>query len=102
MYGTVSRYRLKPGSEQAAIALSEELEQNPPPGYVGGYTYRLDAGGDEYITASVWSDRETYVQNAKGQRQQQWFTRVRELLVGDPEWNDGEVVFASRQELSRA
>lgn len=97
MYGTVSRYRLKPGWEQAAIALSKDLGQNPPPGYVGGYTYRLDAGGDEYITASVWSDRETYVQNANDQ-QQQWFARVRELLVGDPQWNDAEVVFASRQE----
>src|SRR5487761_550449 len=56
MYGTVTRYHLKPGAEEESVALARELEQNPPPGYVGGYTFRLDSGGSEYITAAVWSD----------------------------------------------
>jgi heme-degrading monooxygenase HmoA len=94
MYGTVSRYRLKPGSEQAAIAMSKELQGNPPPGYIAAYTYRLDSGNDEYITASIWSDRDTYVKNSNDERQQRWFQRVRELLIDDPQWSDGEVVHA--------
>lgn len=93
MYGTVSRYRLTPGSEPAAVALSQEMNANPPPGYVASYTFRLDAGGDQYITAAVWNDRETYNRSANDERQQRWFARVSELIVGEPEWNDGEVIF---------
>ncbi|MHB8488828.1 MAG: antibiotic biosynthesis monooxygenase family protein [Candidatus Dormibacteria bacterium] len=95
MYGTVTRYHLKPGGEEESVALARELEQNPPPGYVGGYTFRLDSGGGEYITAAVWSDKETYRANADDERQRQWFARVRELMAGDPQWNDGEAIFAA-------
>lgn len=69
MHGTVSRYR--------------------------GYTFRLESGGDEYITAAAWRDRETYAMSAADERQQRWFARLREHLDGDPQWNDGEVIFAS-------
>jgi len=96
VYGTVSRYRLKPGSEDQVVVLAREMDQDAPPGYVGGYTFRLDSGSDEYITAGVWSDQETYRKNADDERQQRWFARVRELMAGDPEWNDGEVIFAAR------
>lgn len=94
MYGTVSRYRIKPGSEATLLALSHELSADPPPGFVGAYMYRLDAGNDEYITAAVYTDRETYRRNADDPRQQRWFERVREHLVGDPTWEDGEIVDA--------
>jgi quinol monooxygenase YgiN len=97
MYGSVTRYRLKPGSEEAALTLSRELAADPPPGYVFGYTYRLDSGGDEYITAAAWTDRETYQKNSNDERQQRWFARVSELLVGQPAWNDGEVIEAWHQ-----
>lgn len=95
MYGTVSRYHLKPGSEDALVALSQELRSDPPSGFVGSYTFRLDSGGNEYITAAVWSDRETYVRNSNDERQQRWFQRIADLLDGEPQWNDGEVIDAS-------
>jgi quinol monooxygenase YgiN len=92
MYGTVTRYRIKPGAEEALLALSRELADNRPPGFVAASVYRLDAGGDEYITAAMYTDRETYAKNSNDERQQRWFERVRELLVGEPQWNDGEVI----------
>jgi hypothetical protein len=95
MYGTVARYRLKPGREADALALIDELAADLPHGYVAAYTYRLDAGGDEYITAAVWIDRETYVKNASYERQRRWYERVRELLVEEPTWHDGEVIHAT-------
>ncbi|HZU75409.1 MAG TPA: antibiotic biosynthesis monooxygenase [Dehalococcoidia bacterium] len=97
MYGTVSRYRLKPGTEAQALALANELDTNPSPGYVGAYMFRLDAGNDEYISVGVWSDRDMYRKSAEDERQQQWFARFRELMAGDPEWNDGEVIWAPRR-----
>lgn len=94
MYGTVARYRLKPGTEDAMRALSEELADNPPPGFIAGYIYRLDSGGDEYITAALYSDREAYHRNSADARQQAWFARVSELVAGQTEWHDGEVISA--------
>ena len=95
MYGTVARYRLKPGCEADALALIDELAAGLPHGYVAAYTYRLDAGGDEYITAAVWVDRETYLRNASNDRQRQWYERIRDLLAEEPVWHDGEVIHAT-------
>lgn len=92
MFGTVAHYRIKPASEAALLALSREMAANPPPGFVAAHIYRLDAGSDTYVTASVWSDRATYRKNADDPRQQQWFARFRDLLAEDPTWFDGEVV----------
>ncbi len=95
MYGTVSRYRIKPGSEAAIVALSRELAANPPTGFIGAFLYKLDGTDNEYITAAAYSDRETYRRNADDPRQQQWFERVREHLASDPTWSDGEIVDAT-------
>ncbi|HEY6538648.1 MAG TPA: hypothetical protein VI138_06375 [Candidatus Dormibacteraeota bacterium] len=95
MYGTISRYRIKAGSESAVLALSRELVDDPPPGFVASYICRLDAGNGEYMTAAMWTDRETYKKNSADPRQQRWFRRVQELVVGEPSWNDGEVIAAA-------
>lgn len=92
MYGTVTRYRITPGAEAQLVELSRELEQRRPPGFVTGFVYRLDSGGDEYVTAAIYSDRESYRRNAADPAQQDWFRRLSELLVGEPQWSDGEVV----------
>ncbi|TMD98326.1 MAG: hypothetical protein E6I76_04735 [Chloroflexi bacterium] len=65
---------------------------DPPLGFVAAYTYRLDPSGDEFITASVWTDRDTYVRSSSRERQQRWIERVHELLIDDPQTSDGEVI----------
>jgi hypothetical protein len=92
MYGTVFRYRVKPGMEEKVSALITEFEANPPEGFVAAWTYRLDSGGGEYITAAAHTSKESYVENAGRPAQAAWFQSFRELLVDDPEWNDGEIV----------
>jgi hypothetical protein len=92
MYGTVFRYRLKPGMEQQHIELFKEFDANPPEGYVASWTYRLDAGHNEYITAAAHTDREAYLANATRPAQGAFFERFRALLADDVEWNDGEIV----------
>ncbi len=91
MYGTVFRYRVKPGKEQEHIELFKQFDANPPEGYVASWTYRLDAGHNEYITAAAHTDRAAYLENATRPEQKVFFERFRALLADDVEWNDGEI-----------
>jgi hypothetical protein len=92
MYGTVFRYRVKPGMEQQHIELFKNFDEHPPKGFVGAWTYRLDRGGNEYITAAAHTSKAAYAENAKRPEQGEFFQRFRDLLVDDVEWNDGEIV----------
>ena len=92
MYGTVFRYRVKPGMGGRLPELLKEFDASPPAGFVAGWTYRLDEGSDEYITAVSFTDKDAYVDNANSPEQAAFFERFRELLAEDVEWNDGEIV----------
>jgi antibiotic biosynthesis monooxygenase (ABM) superfamily enzyme len=96
MYGTVFRYRVKPGMEERLPELLKEFDANPPAGFVAGWTYRLDGGSAEYITAVSFTDKDAYVKNADSPEQAAFFGRFRELLADDVEWNDGEIVIEQK------
>ncbi len=91
MYGTVFQYRLKPGKEAEFDRMTEEFMANPPEGFVGAWTYRLDAGNNEYITAAAHSSKAAYQENAQSAAQAKWFEGLRALMVDDPQWHDGEI-----------
>ena len=92
MYGTVAKFRVKPGMEQALIAVSEQAKSEID-GLVGEYVYRMDAEPDVYYLAVTFRDRETYKANAASPEQHERYKAFRELLVDEPEWHDGEIVF---------
>lgn len=98
MYGTVMRYRMKPDSEDKALALTAEFRDHVPDGFVASYTYRLDAGDDSYITAVLFESREAYRASSDTPEQGEWYGRFSELMQGEPEWNDGEVFEAFTRE----
>jgi len=98
MYGTVAHLRVKPGQEQALLALQREWESQRRPkvkGAIGEYLYKLDRNPNEYILVVLFQDKETYSANANDPEQDRWYRRWRELLEADPQWNDGEVVYSS-------
>jgi hypothetical protein len=83
--------------EQQHIEQFKAFDANPPEGYVASWTYRLDKGGNEYITAAAHTDKAAYLENAKRAEQGAFFERFRELLADDVEWNDGEIVVGGSQ-----
>lgn len=98
MYGTVAHMRIKPGQEKAAIALLKEWERERKPkvkGAIASYLYKKDTNPNELIMAVVFQDKKTYVANAEDPEQDRWYRRVRELLVADPVWEDGEIIATS-------
>jgi antibiotic biosynthesis monooxygenase (ABM) superfamily enzyme len=96
MYGTIARFRMKPGSEDRLRELSREYETLKIPGFVYEYIYRLDAGQNEYALVVAFDSKENYVANAKSPEQHQRYQKLRDLLEADPEWSDGEIVYAHR------
>ncbi len=95
MYGTVARMKCKPGAQQAVLDLFKEGDAQKTTGFVASYCYRLDKDADELIITVVFQDKKTYFANADDPETDKWYKRLRENLAADPEWNDGEIAYAS-------
>ena len=95
MFGTVAKMRVKAGAEQEFVRISQETESVPVPGVVAVYVYQMDADSREFYMAVVFESRESYVANANSPEQHQRFLQLMAVLESEPEWHDGNVVFAN-------
>jgi quinol monooxygenase YgiN len=95
MYGTVARFRLKPGMKDDFLGLLHEYHQLRVPGLVAEYVYQMDADPDEYYLVVAFESKEAYFANANRPEQDARYRRLRELMAEDPEWHDGEVLVAT-------
>ena len=94
MYGTVARFRLKPGMEGQVIEQMHAFEIARVPGTVATYVYQMDADANEYYVAVVFASKESYVANAQSSEQDARYRQLLTLLESEPEWHDGEIVYA--------
>jgi len=98
MYGTVARYRIKPGAEGQLRQIIEEqarvFEAGQVPGFVASYGYRMDADPNDYYLAVVFASKEAYWANAQSPEQDARYRQLLPLLEHEPEWHDGEIVDA--------
>lgn len=94
MFGTVARITVKPGKEQDLLVIGERWthERGEASGQVAQYVFKLERVPNEYIIVGIFPDRDAYYRNAADPATHRWYQQIRELLEGDPEWNDGEVV----------
>lgn len=95
MYGTVARMRIRPDSEQEFARIVNEIEGVKAPGQLAVYVYKMDSTPHEYYMAVLFESREAYHANARSPEQHQRFVKLMSVLEREPEWNDGEVVFAA-------
>ena len=65
-----------------------------PPGSRGLSVYRSDSDPQEYWVAGGWDSKDAYTTNSNTPAQDAVFHRLRALMESDPEWHDGEIVFA--------
>lgn len=96
MYGTVARLRVKPGKEKELVELSQDESGLDIPGYIVQYVYRMDNDPQEYYLVVIFKDRASYVANADSPEQDARYRKFRALLESDPEWHDGELVYADK------
>jgi hypothetical protein len=95
MYGTVARMRVKAGAEAQIRQISTELGVGRAPGEVAVLVYQLDRDSRDFILAVAFESKEVYVANANSPEQHARFMQLMQYLEGEPEWNDGEIVFST-------
>ncbi|MFL5693089.1 MAG: antibiotic biosynthesis monooxygenase family protein [Ktedonobacteraceae bacterium] len=96
MYGTIARYRLKPGAEAQLEEQSRIFQAAKVPGFIGTYIYRMDADQHEYYLAVLFTSKEAYMANARSPEQDARYRQMLQLLEEEPEWHDGEVVYVEK------
>jgi quinol monooxygenase YgiN len=95
MYGTIGRCQVMPGHFGEVEEILREWGTSIKPlhaGAIATYTYRADADPDAVFIVAVFSDKASYQAQGAVPEQGIWFGRLREHLVDDPQWNDGEIV----------
>jgi quinol monooxygenase YgiN len=99
MYGTIARFRLKPGKGAELAELLQEFEEENIPGVISEYIYQMDADPQEYYMAVIFEDKDQYMLNADSPEQDERYRRMRALLEDDPEWHDGEIAYSASWHL---
>ncbi|MBI5931021.1 MAG: antibiotic biosynthesis monooxygenase [Chloroflexi bacterium] len=94
MYGTVARMRVKPGMEDRFDQIAREIGVGRAPGQVAVMVYQLDRDNREFILTAVFENRDAYFANADSPEQYERFMKLMQVLDGEPEWNDGEIVYS--------
>ena len=94
MYGTVARMRLKPGMDEIMAQQMRDFEAAKVPGAIAVYVYQMDADPHEYYMAVLWDSKESYRANADSPAQHGRYQAYRHALESEPEWHDGEIVYA--------
>lgn len=92
MFGTVARFTVKEGAEDQLIELMNSYEDASIPGHIASTVYKLRDGERQYMMATRFEDEASYRANAESPEQHQRYLQMRELIEGDPEWNDGDIV----------
>jgi quinol monooxygenase YgiN len=95
MFGTVARMKVKPGKLDQLKALMDEEEQRTPDGYMSSTVYQSTDDPNVFWLCVVFRDRASYIANAESPGQDELYQRMRAILDADPEWHDGEVVYAT-------
>jgi len=94
MYGTIARLRVMPGAEEQLIQFARDESAIKIPGLIAQYVYRMDNDPDEYYLVVLFESHSAYTANADSPEQDARYHQFRALLASDPEWHDGEVIYA--------
>jgi quinol monooxygenase YgiN len=101
MFGTVAKYRLKPGHEKQFLDEMGSFEGDPPAGWVYHTIFRSTKDPNEVWLSVVFESEEAYRKNAESPDMDKEYRKMLEHLQGDPEWHDGHVIHeAMRQQAT--
>src|SRR5690606_15573056 len=64
MYGTITRFRIKPGVRDEFIKAMDSFGDAVIPGWGADYYFQMDKDPNEFYLVAIFQDRETYMANA--------------------------------------
>jgi quinol monooxygenase YgiN len=89
MYGTIARFRIKPGVKEEFIETMDSFGGDVISGWVADYYFQMDNDPDEFYLVAIFQDKDTYLANADSPEQHERYLKFRSYLADDPEWHDG-------------
>lgn len=92
MYGTIAKLRVKEG-------MSDEILENLRRdgiglGHIAHYVYQMDSDPNEFYVAVIFESKEAYHKNAQSPETNTEFEEMMKYLDGEPNWNDGEIIYS--------
>ena len=91
VYGTEAKMKLKPGAAEKMMQAMEG-EEVARPGHVATYIFKTDKDPNVHIVTTIFESKTAYKKFADSPEQDKRFRQMSEMLAGEPEWNDGEVI----------
>src|ERR1044072_236818 len=102
MFGTVAKYRLKPGHEKQFMDEMGSFEDNPPAGWVYHTVFRSSKDPNELWLSVVFESEEAYRKNAGSPQMDKEYRRMLDHLQGEPEWHDGHVIHEAMRQAAKS
>lgn len=90
MYGTVAKFKVKPGSFEA---FKSSIDERKPDGFVATYVFQNDENPDELWLVALFEDKESYFANADSPQQDREFQGWKKFMTAEPVWHDGKVIY---------
>ena len=91
-FGTVARYRIKSGHEDAFLEQMKGFEEDAPKGWIYTTVFRSAGNPNEVWLSTVFEDEASYRANADSPEMDKRFRALLETLDGEPDWHDGHVI----------
>ena len=91
-YGTVARYRVKPGHEDKFLEQMKAFEASPPHGWIYTTLFRSTTNPNDIWMSVVFESQELYKKNADSPEMDRQYRSMLEHLQAEPEWHDGQVI----------
>jgi len=95
MYGTIARFRIKPGVKDEFVRAMDSLGDAVIAGWMADYYFQMEKTPDEFYLVAIFKDKEAYMANADSADQHERYLVFRPYLTDDPEWHDGFVLSAT-------
>jgi quinol monooxygenase YgiN len=91
-YGTVARYRVKPGHEEQFLEEMKAFEESPPHGWIYTTSFRSVTDPNDIWMSVVFESEELYKKNADSPDMDRQYRAMLQHIRGEPEWHDGHVI----------
>jgi quinol monooxygenase YgiN len=91
-YGTIARYKVKPGHSDSFVSEMARFEAAPPAGWVYHTVFRSTTDPNEIWVSVVFESEAAYKRSADSPEMDKEYRAMLTHLEGEPEWHDGHVV----------